>query len=393
MSLRILALNSHKGSACPAVTAALAEAFKRLGHEVLETGLGECAGDAAAWDRELERISAFGPDFAFSYAVVRGARFFPDNDFIFAKLGVPYVSFFFDNPFWYFQELGRAHTQVLRGYPGYHIFCSELEYLPMLSREGFMTAEYLPLGADTSVFSPAAGEAAEYGTSFVGSLLGDPEDLRKARRARWSGFPAFSRSIDDLLLFAPDTEAIGRRLVNPMGMPWDVHAVYSRTVCEEAVTLSRINLLLALDVPVHVFGNLRWKDLCGGAAYEGEVAYGADLCRIYRRTRVNLNITSPQLVTAANQRAFDTAACGAFLLTDSRRDSRRIFGNTMGVYKNERDLRDKVRYYLRHETERLQMAAAARDVVMNGHTWEDRAREVIDVLGMAEAERNIYAPV
>ena len=47
---------------------------------------------------------------------------------------------------------------------------------------------------------------------------------------------------------------------------------------------------------------------------------GRDLPAVYADSKINLNITSAQLETSVNNRVFDVAATGAFLLTDHRAD-------------------------------------------------------------------------
>jgi len=76
-------------------------------------------------------------------------------------------------------------------------------------------------------------------------------------------------------------------------------------------------------------------------------------------------------------RAYEIAACGAFqLCDDSRAELGDVFGDSVATYAGIDDLRDKIEYYLWHDTERREMARAARERV-RGCTFADRAREIV----------------
>ena len=76
-------------------------------------------------------------------------------------------------------------------------------------------------------------------------------------------------------------------------------------------------------------------------------------------------------------RAFEIAACGAFqLCDDTRPELAEVFGDTVATYTDERDLRDKIGYYLAHDREREDMAFLSYCRVQ-GCTFEARARDIV----------------
>jgi len=76
-------------------------------------------------------------------------------------------------------------------------------------------------------------------------------------------------------------------------------------------------------------------------------------------------------------RAFEIAACGAFqLCDDTRPELAEVFGDTVATYTDERDLRDKIGYYLAHDDEREAMALRSHRRVQ-GCTFETRARDIV----------------
>ena len=112
------------------------------------------------------------------------------------------------------------------------------------------------------------------------------------------------------------------------------------------------------------------------------VDYATTVPAVYCSAKINLNISSFQLVTAVNQRVFDVPACGAFLLTDERQDAARLFTPDQDIvlYRDFDELRKKAEYYLSHDDERLTMAERGRTRVLREHTYAHRAGTIIDVL-------------
>ena len=76
-------------------------------------------------------------------------------------------------------------------------------------------------------------------------------------------------------------------------------------------------------------------------------------------------------------RAFEIAACGAFQLCDGTRpELREVFGDTVAIYRNGRDLVNQVNYFLLHEAERVAMAEAALNCV-RPCSFEQRAQNIV----------------
>lgn len=75
-------------------------------------------------------------------------------------------------------------------------------------------------------------------------------------------------------------------------------------------------------------------------------------------------------------RAYEVAACGAFQITDERRELREVFGDCVPTYTDAADLQRKIEYYLAHDDERQAMADEAHTRVQQC-TFEHRAREIL----------------
>ena len=102
--------------------------------------------------------------------------------------------------------------------------------------------------------------------------------------------------------------------------------------------------------------------------------------------KVCLNPIDPLNFPGHNQRLFELPACGAFSLVTRTADTTSIFreGESIACFSSAEELVEKVRHYLSHGEERARIAAEAhRLVVDGGHTYRDRAGQLLDRLGMS----------
>ena len=86
--------------------------------------------------------------------------------------------------------------------------------------------------------------------------------------------------------------------------------------------------------------------------------------------------------SAVNQRVFDTAACGGFLLTDHQADMDLFFepGKDAVCYGSIEEAVELAGYYLKHEKERESIAHAARKRVLAEHTYDKRMATLVSAM-------------
>lgn len=104
---------------------------------------------------------------------------------------------------------------------------------------------------------------------------------------------------------------------------------------------------------------------------------GLEMYQIFRDSRISLN---DYVDTAGgvgfNQRMFEVMGVGGFLLTRYALNLKDTFPSGIFVtYENEEDCVDKIRYYLKHEKERDEIALAAKKYVAENYNYERIARE------------------
>jgi spore maturation protein CgeB len=107
----------------------------------------------------------------------------------------------------------------------------------------------------------------------------------------------------------------------------------------------------------YIWGDSGWRSLLGNnkaIRYMKMIDYRKELPILYSVSKINLNITKAHLKRAVPQRVYDASACGGFVLTDYREDLHRLFqiGREIIYYHDLSDLKDKIKFYLRHDDEK-----------------------------------------
>ncbi|MDE5866942.1 MAG: glycosyltransferase, partial [Lachnospiraceae bacterium] len=93
----------------------------------------------------------------------------------------------------------------------------------------------------------------------------------------------------------------------------------------------------------------------------------------------NLNISLRSIKSGIPQRAFDIMGSGGFLLSNYQNDFFDFFnaGEDFEFYESEKDLLNKIDYYLSHEDERFEIAANGHNKLAAGHTYRHRVQEML----------------
>ena len=80
-------------------------------------------------------------------------------------------------------------------------------------------------------------------------------------------------------------------------------------------------------------------------------------------------------------RVYDILGAGGFLITNYQPDLAEngfVLGEDLVVYESKEDLLCKVDYYLKHEEERLQIAANGQRKVAMLHTYDNRVKFILE---------------
>lgn len=104
------------------------------------------------------------------------------------------------------------------------------------------------------------------------------------------------------------------------------------------------------------------------------VKYHNEMPLVFAASRINLNMTTPNIEDGIPLRVFDVLSAGGFLMTDYRPGLEKLFdiGKDLVVYDGISDLTNKAQYYLQHDKERELISARGFEKLQKLHTYKHR---------------------
>lgn len=320
------------------------------------------------------------PDAVFSF------NYFPVISKVCQTEGVRYLSWVYDCP-----AIMLYSCTIVNSCNTVYVF--DREVYREFHEGGIHTVHYLPMASDiTGTEKPFS---CLYDISFVGSLYTE----------RWNFFDQmtdlsdYARGYLDALMNAQRLiqgynfiqETLGPVMEDlqkafPMSRNEDgietMEWFYAQYLINRKITsLERMDLLSAVAQlhPLDLFTHDQ-NFAPSGVRNHGSIDYGDRMREIFRRSRINLNITLRSIQSGIPLRAFDVMGSGGFLLSNFQADFLEYFvpGEDFVVYESREDLLCKISYYLAHEEERKAIARSGQEKVAAGHTYQHRVREMFD---------------
>jgi spore maturation protein CgeB len=139
------------------------------------------------------------------------------------------------------------------------------------------------------------------------------------------------------------------------------------------------------DVRLGIWGR-GWNRLNQGDPvrkfWKGSIVRLEELVKMYSGTKIALNIQRPETTLATTtSRIWEATACGAMLLTEkiSGIDLAFNVGKEVICYDGQKDLREKVMFYLNNEQIREKVASRGQDRCRRDHTVPNRLRKIIEL--------------
>ncbi len=119
--------------------------------------------------------------------------------------------------------------------------------------------------------------------------------------------------------------------------------------------------------------------------YRGPVS-NEDANRIFNSAKIAIGaLPIPvEFSHVVTQRVFDISLAGNFQLSGYTPAIPKIFGDSVPMFRNKEELGEKVDYYLAHPEERERLAAKAHAIAMKEHTYANRIKTMLEVLGIKQ---------
>lgn len=331
----------------------------------------------------MEKLHETVPDAVFSF------NYFPLVSNVCKKEGLPYLSWIYDSPY----VMLYSYTTVN---PCNHIHVFDKALCREFQTAGIKTVHYLPMAANTDRLDRLSAATA-YDVSFVGSLYTESHNffdrmktLSDYARGYLEGLMNAQMQIQGYNFIQESLSPIMEELYQALPMDPNPDGVetreylYAQYVINRKLTgLERLSLLTAisqrhtLDLftidKTFTLPNLR---------NHGTADYYTEMPLVFKKSRINLNISLRSIRSGIPLRAFDIMGCGGFLLSNYQEDFLENFtpGEDFVCYESKQDLLQKIDYYLAHEDERQAIAKNGHDKVAAAHTYRDRVRQMLSCL-------------
>ena len=349
-------------------------------------------------DAELEKdLSAFlkreVPDVVFSF------NYFPVISNVCKKENIRYISWIYDSPY----VMLYSYTVIN---PCNTIYVFDKELYMEFHNAGIQTVHYMPMAANTKRLDKlTSGSAAQttsadskqsflYDISFVGSLYTEEHnffdrmttlsdyakgylDAIMSAQMKIQGYNFIQESLspimDDLYEALPMEP-------NPDGVESKEY-LYAQYVINRKITgLEREALIRAVTEQFHFDLFTPNKDYSiPNLTNHGTADYYKEMPLVFKRSKINLNISLRSIKSGIPLRAFDILGSGGFLLSNFQADFLDDFipGEDFVYYESKEDLLAKIDYYLNHDDERAAIAKNGHDKVAAHHTFRHRIRQML----------------
>lgn len=132
-----------------------------------------------------------------------------------------------------------------------------------------------------------------------------------------------------------------------------------------------------------VYGNAEWQDHIN--CYAGYADHFSLMPKIFRQSKININLSRSFVEYGLPMRVFDVLSCGGFLVTNHKNDINKLFvdGKDLVVFRDAQDLIEVCEYYLQHEGERRAIAEQGYSTLAENHTFQQR---MIDMFTTVQSE-------
>lgn len=369
----------------------LKDAFTKEGHTLI---VPSCSIEGKTYNElpEIERqwsltLEEEKPDIVFS------VNYYPAVSDFCNRHHIRYISWIYDSPY------ARLYSQTVIN-PCNVVYVFDKELYTECRNAGISTVHYMPLAANTERLDLITGDIQSfaYDVSFVGSLYLE-KDVHFLKMSE--SLPGYAKGYLDALV-ASQMKIQGYNFIQevlepvmdqmrraypmvrePGGMESEEY-YYAQYVINEWITaVERIDILeeAAKWYGVDLFTQYQGFTL-PNLRNHGAVDYDTQMPKVFKQSRINLNITRRGIHTGVPLRAIDIMGCGGFLLSNYQADFLDFFvpGRDFVCYESKEDLLQKIGYYLEHEKERAAIAQNGHDKVAAGHTYRHRVREMLESL-------------
>ncbi len=142
-------------------------------------------------------------------------------------------------------------------------------------------------------------------------------------------------------------------------------------------------LMAVADLGLNIWGTDGWLKTPMKQLFHGR-SEGDQRFEIYGNSKVVIDVNWDFLpAEGLSNRPFEVTGCGTMFMTDyTRADIKRAYKEDEEVvlFKDEKELREKLVYYLEHDAEREKIAQAGYNRTVTEHTYLNRMKQIFDTI-------------
>ena len=142
------------------------------------------------------------------------------------------------------------------------------------------------------------------------------------------------------------------------------------------------NFNLANFIKLHLYSSNK-GGLSENICWKGSAGYFDEMPKVFKLSKINLNISLKCIQSGIPLRALDILASGGFLLSNYQPELAEYFtdGEDLVLYYSMEDAWQKCEYYLKHEDERKAIAANGREKAKAFFSYEKKLQEMFTTAG------------
>lgn len=375
------------------------DAMRRLGHNVEKIRL-----ELKGYDLTPEIENAFAREFARTgdgkryFDLVYSFDYFPNISEVCQKFGVPYVSWVFDCPH-YTMDSHTLNNPVNHVYVFDRILCENLR------KKGATTVSHMPLAVNdrrlTDFCNKLDAETDghifyEHEVSFLGSLYDNEYNFYD----QVTNLPPELKQYMDIVISAQekifshdlftDEKAITQGHIDRLReyIRFEETGKYEldydnviRDILRKKVTVNERRHILEkmgqrFDTVIYTNPDAKPVE---NVANLGIADYNTKMPRVFRRSKVNLNITLRCILSGIPLRVIDVLAAGGFLITSYTEEIEEYFenGKELVIAYTPEDMIEKTAYYLAHEDERKEIAVRGQKKVLRDFSYTKALEKIL----------------
>lgn len=273
------------------------------------------------------------------------------------------------------------------GFAGFAVSPSDIDAMKLFYPK--IPYFYIPHATDPEIWQPSApDEEKEHDVVFLGSLRDYEQNFADLKEKVDKNIYKLLMNIYEYAMNNPDESFW--EIYNTAAEAYkfdrnnlELYTFLFQNVCYNLTDAKRVKLIEKLDgLGVKIWGNPLWqKYIKSDAQYMGSVDI-FDAAKIVRKSKIVLHLQPIQIINGFHERIFNTAASGSFLLSSHQKNFEENFGDSIGYYslKDFSNVAENVRYLLENDGDRTEKANTAREITLRSHTWENRAKEILNLI-------------